>query len=154
MGQIATLLGKTDDAERYAALADEIRAVWLRKFRNEDGTYATNSQCSNAIALVLGLAEHEDRDEALAALVSASAGLTALLSGLQSTAARLVTAATLGSAVLFIHTPGLARLLHLGPLGLEEWVIVMAGSVFGLAPLAIDRTMGRIGGHRAAGAVT
>lgn len=70
MSQIAALLGKEDDARMYAQLADEIRLAWLREFRNADtGTYATNSQCSNAMALVMGLAEPEDREAALAALV-------------------------------------------------------------------------------------
>jgi len=70
MSQIAGILGKQDDAERYAQLAQDIRQAWLREFRHADtGTYATNSQCSNAIALVMGLAEPEDRESALAALV-------------------------------------------------------------------------------------
>jgi hypothetical protein len=70
MSQIAGILGKQDDAERYAQLAQDIRQAWLREFRHADtGTYATNSQCSNAIALVMGLAEPEDRESAMAALV-------------------------------------------------------------------------------------
>jgi alpha-L-rhamnosidase len=70
LSQIAGLLGKDEDAARYAKLADDIRAAWLAKFRHaETGTYATNSQCSNAIALVMQLAEPEDRERALAALV-------------------------------------------------------------------------------------
>jgi alpha-L-rhamnosidase len=70
MAQIADLLGKTDDAERYATLAKEIRTAWLAKFRNADGTYATNSQCANSLALVMQLAEPADRDAALAAIVA------------------------------------------------------------------------------------
>lgn len=69
MSQIATLIGKDEDAREYAALADEIRQAWLKKFRNDDGTYASNSQCANAIALVMELARSEDRETALAALV-------------------------------------------------------------------------------------
>jgi hypothetical protein len=70
MDQIAKLLGKDEDAARYAKLAEEIRAAWLAKFRHTDnGTYATNSQCANAIALVMELADPADRDKALAALV-------------------------------------------------------------------------------------
>ena len=70
MSQIAELLGKDEDAAKYQQLAEEIRAAWLAKFRNADaGTYATNSQCSNAIALVMELAEPEDRERAFAALV-------------------------------------------------------------------------------------
>ncbi len=70
MSRTAELLGRPDDARRYAQLADEIRQAWLREFRHpEMGTYATQSQCSNAMALALGLAEPEDRDRTLSALV-------------------------------------------------------------------------------------
>ena len=70
MSQIARLLGKDEDAAKYAKLAEEIRAAWLAKYRHADtGTYATNSQCSNALALVMELAEPADREQALAALV-------------------------------------------------------------------------------------
>src|SRR5690606_7335849 len=69
MAKIAELLGKSEDAKQWSKLGGEIRAAWLTKFRNEDGTYATNSQCSNALALVMGLAKEEDRDAALEALV-------------------------------------------------------------------------------------
>jgi alpha-L-rhamnosidase len=71
MSQMAALLGLQQDADRYAKLADEIRAAWLREFRHADTRhYATNSQCSNALALVLGLVEPTDRENALAALVT------------------------------------------------------------------------------------
>jgi alpha-L-rhamnosidase len=70
MSQIAKLLGKNDDAEMYAKLANDIRAAWLAKYhRAETGTYATNSQCSNAIALVMRLALPAERGNVLAALV-------------------------------------------------------------------------------------
>ncbi len=70
MSKIAKLLGKDEDATKYAKLAEEIRTAWLARFRHSDtGTYATNSQCSNAIALVMELAEPTDREQALAALV-------------------------------------------------------------------------------------
>jgi alpha-L-rhamnosidase len=69
MAEIAELLGKDDAAKKYADLAGEIGQAWLKKFRSEDGVYATNSQCSNAIALVMELAQDADREKALAALV-------------------------------------------------------------------------------------
>jgi predicted GH43/DUF377 family glycosyl hydrolase len=70
MSQFARILGKDDDAAKYSKLAEEIRAAWLAKFRHVDtGTYATGSQCSIALALVMQLAEPADRQQALAALV-------------------------------------------------------------------------------------
>lgn len=69
LAKIAALLGKNDDAEKWANLAEEIRDAWLEEFRNDNGTYATNSQCSNAIALVMELAHPDDRETALTALV-------------------------------------------------------------------------------------
>lgn len=69
MGQIAKLLGKREDAQRYANLAARIRDAWLAKFRSDDGQYATGSQCSLAIALVMELARPEDRQRLLDALV-------------------------------------------------------------------------------------
>jgi alpha-L-rhamnosidase len=70
MSEIAELLEKPDDAKKYAGLANDIRQAWLREFRHPaTGTYATDSQCSNAMALVLGLAEPKDRQRALAAIV-------------------------------------------------------------------------------------
>ena len=69
MAKIAGLLGKENDAQKWSQLADDVRAAWLAKFRNENGTYATNSQCSNALALVMELAKPEDRNIALDALV-------------------------------------------------------------------------------------
>jgi alpha-L-rhamnosidase len=70
MAQIATLLDKPEDAARYAKLAEEIRAAWLAKFRNDDGTYATESQCANSLALVMQLAEPSDRAAALASIIA------------------------------------------------------------------------------------
>ncbi|HMP05072.1 MAG TPA: family 78 glycoside hydrolase catalytic domain [Lacipirellulaceae bacterium] len=69
MSRIAKLLGRADDAKRYAALADEIRVAWQRNFRNDDGTYATGSQCAHALALVMELAEPRDRERVLQAVV-------------------------------------------------------------------------------------
>jgi len=69
LSKIAGLLGKENDEKTYAELANNIRQAWLREFRNDDGTYATSSQCSNALALVMELADPEDREKALSALV-------------------------------------------------------------------------------------
>lgn len=69
MSQIAKLLGKDEDATKYEKKAATIKDAWRRKYRNDDGTYATGSQCSNAIALVMSLAEERDLEAALKALV-------------------------------------------------------------------------------------
>ncbi|MCA9261696.1 MAG: hypothetical protein KDA61_20905, partial [Planctomycetales bacterium] len=69
MSQIAQLLDRKEDAERYRVLASELRKAWLAKFCREPGRYATGSQCSQAIALEFGLAEPEDRAKALKLLV-------------------------------------------------------------------------------------
>ncbi len=70
LAAIANLLGKESDAETYEALAQEVRAAWLAMFRTPDGLYGTDSQCSNAMALVMGLAQEEDREAILEALVN------------------------------------------------------------------------------------
>lgn len=69
MAKIADVLGKQEDARKYQELSADIRAAWRQKYRNANGTYATSSQCANAIALVMGLAEERDRAATLAALV-------------------------------------------------------------------------------------
>jgi len=71
LSETATLLGKTGDAERYRALAAGIRRAFNAAFFDEPaGRYATGSQCANAIALVMGLAETEHRQSVLDAIVA------------------------------------------------------------------------------------
>ncbi|QDU90398.1 Bacterial alpha-L-rhamnosidase [Pirellulimonas nuda] len=69
MAQIAQLLGNHADAATFSEVAEEIRSAWLAKFRTTEGGYGTGSQCSNAIALVMGLALPDDRGSILEALV-------------------------------------------------------------------------------------
>jgi Ca2+-transporting ATPase len=69
------------------------------------------------------------RAMALLALTTASAGITVALSKLHGLAAKLVVAATLASSLVLIQIPGLAALLHLSPLHLDEWMIAIAGAV-------------------------
>lgn len=70
LSKMAVLLGRTDDAEAYAARAARIRNRFNTKFYNaEAGHYGSNSQAANAIALVMDLVEPEHRDRVLAALV-------------------------------------------------------------------------------------
>ena len=62
LSQIASLLGREDDAKTYAALADDIRSTFNSSFYHADThRYATGSQTANAIPLVFGLAPESDR---------------------------------------------------------------------------------------------
>ncbi len=66
LAQTAALLGKSDDAKKYAEVAAAIKEAFNRKFYNPAaGQYATGSQCANAIALVMGLAPTADRGKVL-----------------------------------------------------------------------------------------
>lgn len=76
----AKLLGKTEDAEKYGALAARIREAFNKKFWNEQaGSFSTGSQCANAVPLVMGIAEPRMRARALDAIVKdvEAKGLTA-----------------------------------------------------------------------------
>jgi hypothetical protein len=70
LSQIAAVLGKPDEAKDYAARAERIRASYNRQFYNRDqGSYATGSQCANALPLVMGIVEPAERERVFAALV-------------------------------------------------------------------------------------
>ncbi len=70
LAQVAALLGKTNDAEAFSALAGQIRNAFNREFYNPTThSYATGSQCANAIALAMGLCEPGNRAEVFSALV-------------------------------------------------------------------------------------
>jgi hypothetical protein len=68
--QVATLLGKSDDATRYEALAEEIRQAFLATFYDPStGKIERNSQTASAMALYMGLVEGERREQVLQNLV-------------------------------------------------------------------------------------
>jgi hypothetical protein len=70
LAQIAEVLGHAQAANEFTAKAEQIRASYNANFFNAtNGTYATGSQCANALPLVLGLVEPEHRAAVLAALV-------------------------------------------------------------------------------------
>jgi alpha-L-rhamnosidase len=70
LSAMASVLGKTDEANDYAARAQAIRASFNRHFFHaETNSYASGSQCANALALVFGLAEPQHRDAVLATLI-------------------------------------------------------------------------------------
>jgi alpha-L-rhamnosidase len=66
MSGIARVLGKADDAGRYAALAARIGAAFNDKYLEEDkGTYASGSQASDALALDMGIVPAAKRQAVL-----------------------------------------------------------------------------------------
>lgn len=75
LGHIAALLDRDQDAQHDRAKASDIRRAYRARFYHADpndplaGQFATGSQCSNALALVLGLAEPRERPSLLKALV-------------------------------------------------------------------------------------
>lgn len=80
LAQAAKLLGKTAEARAYAKRAADIRLAFNREFFHATNqTYASGSQCANAIALVLNLCEPQHRAAVLNALVAdvKQRGLTA-----------------------------------------------------------------------------
>ena len=70
VARVAAMLGRPEDARHYGDLADSIRAAFNQTFFDPSkGTYATGSQCADAIPLVLDLVEPARRPGVLAALV-------------------------------------------------------------------------------------
>lgn len=70
LAQAASLLGKLEDAQYYSELAGQIRTAFNHTFYNATNhCYATDSQCANAIPLVMGLCEDSNRAEVVAAIV-------------------------------------------------------------------------------------
>lgn len=70
LARTAELLERPGDAEKYGALASEIRHAFNEEFYNpESGHYAANSQTANAIPLVLNIVEPPHRDKVARALV-------------------------------------------------------------------------------------
>ena len=69
--KIAALLGKTRDAERYSDLACDVRSAFNKEFFHADANcYATGSQTSNAMPLVLGLVPEDRADAVLENLIA------------------------------------------------------------------------------------
>ncbi|MBN1417194.1 MAG: family 78 glycoside hydrolase catalytic domain [Planctomycetes bacterium] len=65
----ARILGRSDDAERYTALAEDIRRAFNEKFLAKGtGRFGTATQADQAIALALDLAPPEEREAALRVL--------------------------------------------------------------------------------------
>ena len=80
-------------------------------------------------SLGIGYQVEHARAMALVALSAASAGITATLSRLRVPMAWIVVAGTLGLSVLLVQVPGLAGLLHLVPLHLDDWILALGGGL-------------------------
>jgi len=71
LAQTAKLLGKPADAGKYTKQAMEIRQAFNAEFYDPTNhSYATGSQCANAIPLVMDLGPTQDREAILQNLVS------------------------------------------------------------------------------------
>ncbi|MCX6239860.1 MAG: family 78 glycoside hydrolase catalytic domain [Bacteroidia bacterium] len=55
MSKIATILGKPDDAKRYADLQPKIKTAFAKEFLTETGRLTSNTQAAYVVALTLGL---------------------------------------------------------------------------------------------------
>ena len=70
MAQAAALLGNEGDAKNYSELASKIRTAFNEKFYNATNRfYATDSQCANAIPLVMGICDPTNRAAVVDAIV-------------------------------------------------------------------------------------
>ena len=70
MAHAAALLGKTEDAKNFSERAENIRRAFNRTFYHAaTRSYATGSQCANAIPLVFGLCETSNRAAVVEAIV-------------------------------------------------------------------------------------
>ena len=70
MAEAADLLGRKDDAKNYSELVKRIGAAFNEKFYDSTNHfYATDSQCANAIPLVMGICEPANRAAVVDAIV-------------------------------------------------------------------------------------
>ncbi|AYJ48336.1 family 78 glycoside hydrolase catalytic domain [Rhodococcus sp. P1Y] len=73
LARTAELVGNDDDAVRYAALSDRVRAAFRREYVTEAGRIVNESATAYALAIAFGILEHEQRSHAgnrLASLVA------------------------------------------------------------------------------------
>ena len=70
MAKVAALLGKSDDAKAFSERAEKIRDAFNEKFYDPTNHfYATDSQCANAIPLVMGICDPTNRAAVVDAIV-------------------------------------------------------------------------------------
>jgi alpha-L-rhamnosidase len=61
MARIAALLGREDDADRYAGLAAEVRAAWQAEYLDDEGRLIPDTQANHVRALAFDLVPPELR---------------------------------------------------------------------------------------------
>ncbi|MBP7934836.1 MAG: glycoside hydrolase family 78 protein [Phycisphaerae bacterium] len=69
VAKMATVIGKTEEAARYAKLAEDIRTAFIKAYVKEDGRIAGNTQSSYALALNLGLLPEDKRAAAVGYMI-------------------------------------------------------------------------------------
>ena len=69
LGQIASLLGRTEDADRYAHLAEASKDAWQAEFIRPDGTLTRDSQATYVRALAFDLVPDQLRAQMARRLV-------------------------------------------------------------------------------------
>jgi alpha-L-rhamnosidase len=70
LSRVAGLLGNNEDEQKYSSLAQNIRDAFNAKFYDAtNGWYAADSQCANAISLVMGLCEETNHPMVLKSIV-------------------------------------------------------------------------------------
>lgn len=90
------------------------------------------------------------RAMAMVVLTTASAAFTASLTRLRGPLARIMVIVTMGLSVLLVQTPGLAALLHLKPLHVDDWMLAIGGGLLAsLIVWAASLWRGRASVHEA-----
>lgn len=69
LARYGALLGKTQDAERYGALAERIKVSFNRKFLSAEAWYTTDSQTAQGLPLFLDLVPEQSKVQVAARLV-------------------------------------------------------------------------------------
>ncbi len=70
LSRMAAILGRTEDAQKYGTLADEIRASWIQRYVDETGVIVPDSQTAYALALELDLLSAHHRSTVAAQLTA------------------------------------------------------------------------------------
>lgn len=69
MSSVATVLGRSEEASRYAALADRVRRAWQAEYLDAEGRLVPDTQADHVRALAFGLVPDRQRAAVAARLV-------------------------------------------------------------------------------------